>query len=264
MLNKFSFSIVRPGGNDTAIIDGFVPKSLRRPLNDKIIKQFPSVEQCGFYQVDIKKNLVKFSMLGGEFSGNAMLAITYLVLKGTTGKLKVKSSGYSKFIDSGIKNKIVYTQIPIYTNFDSVKLLNKDIYLVKLKGINHLVVYRKISVGKVLKEAKKLLDLYNLANEICSGCIFAEKENKDILRIDPVVWIRDVKTLTYETACGSGSVAVGLSLLKNNLKNKLKLKIKQPSRNFIIVKANKSNKTFTNVQIEGKVELLARNQNIYL
>lgn len=96
---KFKFIIVRPGGNDTAIVEGFVPKSARKKLNDKIIWQFPNVEQCSFYEMDRVSNIVRFCMMGGEFSGNAMLAITYLLLKGQSVALALtKSRDDKRFI----------------------------------------------------------------------------------------------------------------------------------------------------------------------
>ncbi|OGK24671.1 hypothetical protein A3A46_01395 [Candidatus Roizmanbacteria bacterium RIFCSPLOWO2_01_FULL_37_13] len=265
MLKKFIISILQTaGGNDTAIVDGFVPKSLRKVLNDRIIKQFPNVEQCGFCEFKAKKDLVKFSMMGGEFSGNAILAITYAVLKGKNGGLNIKSSGSNKILKTGIRDNVVFSEIPIFKSFASVKQLNTNTFLVILKGINHLVVYKKISKNRIISAAERLLNQFDLIKYKCSGCIFVEIERSDVLKINPVVWIKNVKTLTYETSCGSGSVAVGLSKLKRSQKNQINLKIKQPSNNYIIVKAKKSKNSFLRVSIEGKVKLLMTNQNISL
>ncbi|OGK23816.1 hypothetical protein A2954_02955 [Candidatus Roizmanbacteria bacterium RIFCSPLOWO2_01_FULL_37_12] len=264
MLKKYNISLVRPGGNDTAIINGFIPNGLRKVLNKEIIRKFPNVEQCGFYEQNENKT-VNFCMMGGEFSGNAILALTYLILKGESGKLTTLSSGAKKVIQSGInENKSVYSEIPIFKSYESVMQLTKNIFLVRLRGIKHLVVYKKISKDKSVTKAKKLLEKYGLIKYKCSGCIFVEKEISGVLRINPIVWIRDVKTLTYETACGSGATAVGLSILKNSILNKISLKIKQPSGNYISVNAQKNRDSFTKVVIEGKVELIKPGQNFYL
>lgn len=252
----FTISILRPGGNDTAIVKGFIPKSIRKPLNDKVRKEFPSVEQCGFYEMKEKKRLVIFNMMGGEFSGNAMLAVTYLVLKGKSGKLRIISSGSNSILETGIKDNIVFSEIPIFKTFNSIKQVNNNISLVKLKGINHLVIYKKLNKNDVVYEAKKLFNKYKLFEKKCAGCIFTENIGRNIFKIMPVVWIRDVKTLTYESACGSGSIAVALSQVKKNNDFGQKYRISQPSGSIARITIEKNKSIFIKTILENIVSLL--------
>ena len=49
MNNKIKITILNPGGNITALIEGTNrPKVERRIINDKIMAKFPMVEQVGF------------------------------------------------------------------------------------------------------------------------------------------------------------------------------------------------------------------------
>lgn len=61
-------TILYPGGNTTAIVEGIPSSQLeRRRINDVIMKQYPKVEQVGF----LDRSLPRLQMAGGEFCGNA-------------------------------------------------------------------------------------------------------------------------------------------------------------------------------------------------
>lgn len=65
---QLTVTILYPGGNTTAIVEGIPSSQLeRKRINDAIMKQFPKVEQVGF--LDRSKPLLQ--MAGGEFCGNA-------------------------------------------------------------------------------------------------------------------------------------------------------------------------------------------------
>lgn len=70
------------------------------------------------------------------------------------------------------------------------------------------------------------------------GIILLEKNNEK-LKIFPIIWVKTIDTLFYETACGSGSLAA--AIYKNYTENISSFEILQPSGYSINVKLNVNN-----------------------
>lgn len=255
----YQISILSPAGNITALVKGLVDKKDKKRLNDQIMSRYPLVEQVGFYETDLKDRTATLEMAGGEFCGNATRSLAYLVLDGKPGKIKVKVSGTNKVLKAGIKlPKTSYAQMPIYRSFECVKTIDKYLSLVRLGGISHLITPKPNDLeSEELKTlAKKLLKKVGLLKSSpASGVMFTSYEN-GLLKIDPVVWVRDIKTLFYETACASGTTAVALWKSLQNRKSKTSLIIKQPSQKSLKITIEKDRKKFNGALIEGPMEVI--------
>ena len=259
MKNKtLQLSILRPGGNDTALIAGIPPKGLRKKINDGVMRQFPFVEQVGFYGIDPAKKQVLLEMAGGEFCGNATRSLAYLLLNGKKGKLQIKVSGTKQILSAGVNEPLsAYAQMPIKNSFSSVTELNKDLTKVEIEGITHLITNKpKNTPKKDLKTiGRNLLKQYSLLlSSPASGVMFVSTSRG--LAIDPIVWVRDIQTLFYETACASGTTAVGLWRSKCTDKKKLSLTVKQPSGMIITVTVQKTDNRFESSWISGPIEIV--------
>lgn len=111
-LNNLDFTILNPGGNITALVEGIPDRRpLRKKINDEIMKVFPKVEQVGFLDRSIKR----LEMAGGEFCGNATRCAAYLLLGGKPGKVSLSVSGTdNKKLRARIDyNKLVWAQMPL-------------------------------------------------------------------------------------------------------------------------------------------------------
>src|SRR3989344_3000569 len=147
-LEQFELAILRPGGNDTALVKGVVEKSKRKAINELILKDYSNVEQVGFYQYFTDKNLAQIEMAGGEFCGNAIRALAFLLLKGKRGIIYIKSSGINGILKAGINNKNeVYTQIPVIRSIKKIKKMSRDVYFIPMEGIAFLVT-KNVANGK--------------------------------------------------------------------------------------------------------------------
>src|SRR5579859_6163185 len=98
---KNTITIIRPGGNDTALIEGIVSVEKRKNINAQIMAKFPNVEQVGFYDYDKTANIAILEMAGGEFCGNAVRSLAYLLLGKANGELTVQSSGSNQLVNAG-------------------------------------------------------------------------------------------------------------------------------------------------------------------
>jgi len=80
-----------------------------------------------------------------------------------------------------------------------------------------------------------LLSKYGVIDNLANGVMFMQRTS-DTIKIHPVVWVKNTDTLFYETACGSGSIAVGVAI-SNILNKDVCLSLLQPSGKYIDVKS---------------------------
>ena len=212
-MNKIKYSIYSPAGNDTAIVYGTnYTKEQKNKINNAIMKKHRNVEQVGLINKKGKKEL---QMAGGEFCGNATRSAAYSYLGGNEGKIHIYINSKDKILAGVDKNKNAWCEIPLCDGSDVVTKKEDGVFIVKMKGIT-IIVIQEIKAKKYLNDRKKLkergrrlIDKYNIKDNLAVGVIFCEKE-KNKIKINPIVWVKDIDTLFYETACGSGSIAVGI------------------------------------------------------
>lgn len=262
--NRYEFSILRPGGNDTLLIKGLVKNPINKKLiNDQAMGLYPNVEQVGFYEFNSKTNTAILEMAGGEFCGNALRSLAFLLLDGEKGEMKFKVSGVKRILKAGVSKKnTAYAQMPVLKDPRSVRKIEPNLWLVALEGISHLIKItpQKLNPDKAKMLAKRLLQKTSLLNsKPAAGVMFVKKSNLDSeLKVEPVVWVRDIETFFYETACASGTAALGLWKTKDSPSLTTKLKVKQPSGYYINALVKKSRKFFTYAQISGSIKLIEK------
>lgn len=236
MKKEFTYYLYSPCGNDTALVENInIDDSIKRKVNDKIMKLHQNIEQVGF--VSKEKNNFCLIMAGGEFCGNATRCAAYYYLEGKPGNIKISVSE-NLTLKSGIdeQNK-VWSQMPIYNGNDVISVLDEGITIVRMKGIKYIVIDEKVSID-YLKDKENLkafsmnfIKKSKIMDSKAIGVIYKEKiDNK--LKIHPVIWVKAIDTLFYETACGSGTTAVAiLEAITSN--SSQKIDIIQPSNQII-------------------------------
>ena len=256
---KIVYKVLNPGGNKTAIVFGNnYNKEERKIINTEILRNNKDVEQVGF--ISEKEN--KLEMAGGEFCVNATRCAIWEYLKGKRGKIRLEVSGCKNKIIGGINiKKDVYVKMKINKKNEDIISIKDEFNIIDLDGILLLVIDEKNSKQYIeeLKENQKvaMIRLKNIMKLVetskeAVGIILLEKE-KSNTKINPVIWVKTVDTLYYETACGSGSLAAAIYINNINKKSK-KIKIMQPSGYSIIIKLNNKNGNIKGVTILGKVE----------
>lgn len=251
---KYKYSIYRPGGNDTALVDKLVlDPTLKKKINDEIMTQSPTVEQVGF--VDEKN--CRLEMAGGEFCGNAVRCVAYQFLNGQPGEILIKVSGVNRRLKAGIdRTRNAWAQMPVYS--DARKITRKRNYwIVELEGITQVVYERQdkfISKEQAKKRGLEILKQLELLQSVsASGVIFLTKVNGQF-SIEPIVWVRNIKTLFYETACASGTTAVGLIRAIRANGDIDKLRILQPSGMPIFATVKIKDDQFLFAKISGAIK----------
>lgn len=258
------YSILRPGGNDTALVFG-IEKNLekRKQINNEIMSQNPNVEQVGFVNLD--KSSPELMMAGEEFCGNATRSTAWLVLDGKLGEIKIKVSGVNSKLNAGVDNQgNAWAQMPIFPEKDKVKSNPNGSSVVSMEGITHVVVqdiYTEKNPEELKRIAFSILQKEGLDNSVAAaGVMFISKSDKGI-KLRPVVWVRDIQTLFYESACGSGTTAVGL-LEAQKENGSVSLSVIQPSGMPIKIDVDFNGVEYVQARISGPVEVISLNNTV--
>ena len=260
-MKDYNYKIYIPSGNPTALVFGIEKDPARRKeINDEIMEQCDDfVEQVGFVNTDI--NDPELMMAGGEFCGNATRSAVKYYLNDKQGNLNIKVSGVPERLNAGMdEDGNAWVDMPIikgaYEN--SVKEINSISAIVRMYGITHVVIEsgdinKEYNKEELKKYAYSILERENLLCEDAAGVMFVNKIDDENIEISPVVFVRAINTLFYETACGSGTTAVGV-YESYKKKSDIDVNILQPSGNAINVKTEVDDKNIYNVRISGKVE----------
>ena len=254
MKKEFKYFLYSPCGNDTALVENSnIDEQTKKIINNKIMDIHSNIEQVGF----VYANKHKIEMAGGEFCGNATRCAAYYYLNGNSGEIDINVSG-DIIIKAGVnKEGKAWSQIPLYSGMDYIKQLDKEIYEIKISGIKYMILEKDLSKQYLLDKkniksnAMNLLKKYNLRESEAMGVIFIEDVNGNI-KIHPVVWVRDINTIFYETSCGSGTTAVAMLRAIQNNKSQ-NIDIIQPSNQIITAKIDMNKGKIENAYILGNI-----------
>ena len=252
------YAICVPGGNATALVYGTdYTTEQKKMINDIIIAKHNNfVEQVGFIDLNKKPEL---QMAGGEFCGNATRSSAFMYLDGKEGTLDIIVNR-TDVVNAGVDHENnAWCEIPLYHGNDVITLMDEGIFKVKMNGMISIVVKEEVAkryISSDEDEMKKVgmefIHKYNLEESEAVGVMLCENID-GVLKINPIVWVKSVDTLFYETACGSGTTATVMveSYLNNSSK---KLDVIQPSGLIINANITNNNGIITKAVISGPVE----------
>ncbi len=137
-----------------------------------------------------------------------------------------------------------------------------------LEGITQVITYQPLKTNsreEIKLQGYKILEKLRLTQTVpAAGIMFVSRKNNR-LKIDPVVWVRDIKTLFYETACASGTTAVALAkAVMSENKSKAAISILQPSGKLLKVLIKLKNGVPDYAEIGGPVRILKKNISLIL
>jgi len=264
-ITNFRSNIIcyRPGGNDTAlVISNIVDPLVKRTINNTLMQIYPNIEQVGF--VSVKYGTLSLNMAGGEFCGNATRSTAYLALNGKPGELSIKVSGVNNNLRAGVdENGDAFAQMPILPEKDKViKDPKSDSgWFIEMEGITHYVDFEPSQIDDLTPEEIKQLSLSKiqqkgLNNFQACGIIYVRQSEKGF-QIVPVVYVKDINTLFLESACGSGTCALGQVIAIKNGQSVTDLPVLQPSGGIIKISIVYEKGQFKYGEIRGPIDKIS-------
>lgn len=244
---------------------GFVAK--------KLLELEPTAEQVGFLKYDDKSDIV-LEMAGGEFCGNATMsaAVYYGILNGVSdGNVVVRSSGVDDPVNVHIKKTNDWegiVEMPKPLEICEGDFGNGVKYpMVFFNGIAHIIIDKKPIDKKdyenKIKEWCDILEMPALGVMFCDGGLasfvptntevaFTSRTSAPTeLSITPLVYVKSINSLYWESSCASGTTAIGAYLL-DKYKQKINVDVRQPSGTVLNVESTDDGKLL----LKGKVKLL--------
>lgn len=258
-VGEFEYKILNPGGNKTALINGCEYTNYQKKLiNKMIMDKYSQVEQVGF----LSNKINRLEMAGGEFCMNAARCAVYEYSKGNKDKIQISVSGTNKKLLGRVLNdNIVEIKLDICKNIDDLIEVKNDFTCVKIDGILIAVLDEEKSKKYIQKlrenekiaknEIKQLMIKEIDSEEKAIGIMLLENVSNKI-KINPIVWVKEIDTVFYETACGSGSLGTAIY---NYFKNKeKKIELIQPSGYCINIELDTKEKYIEHALVSGIVE----------
>ncbi len=258
-------TIVRPGGNDTAIVWDSIPRDQQGALSKKIQATYPGIEQVMFVEQG-QNGLVRGQMAGGEFCGNATRSLGYLATQGKDGETTLEVSGAQRPLSVVVRNGMAQTSLPVKEDLNSAQPFGED-YIVHLDGISFIITYKDNTLGAQImsetntdKQKAIVLDALKtngFADQYpASGVMVIDEQSESSFKLEPFVYVRDTGTLYYESGCGSGSTSIGVMVAKESGVPVQNLKITQPSGMDLLVSIDRNDDGFEGATVNGPIEVL--------
>lgn len=289
----FPFVKFTPAGNPTILVSekggslaarARLAKAILHPLH-------LGAEQVGF--VDFSARLPRLDMMGGEFCVNAtrclavMLAEKELLRVCRDGWLRGEATVSGMDCPLALRVRPIFdaaelrahmtdtalSPLPdVHELYDMPASYESDVelplrgievsscgtgrFLVRMPGITHLVLDRAChdfpDPQALTTACAELRRLYDLEGEEAAGCIWYDRSAG---RIDPVVWVRGTDSTCYESACGSGTLAVALACVFAGSTSTGTARLMQPAGEALTVSRNLDRGT---VWIGGPVRVVAQ------
>ncbi len=254
--------IAYPSGNTTALVFDPLPTVDRKLLNEEILQAWqeqnphlPEIEQCCFITEPSPNSdaIARIEMFGGEFCGNATRSAIWLATGGKDAKGRIETSGIDRPLDFTAENGNVTLAMPLPNTSDFIREVEEGA-LVQLDGISQLVVTEQSIAQTPRQLLKHLLDenKYDLSTQPAVGVTYY---NQVTNKAQFCVWVKAINTIFDETACGSGTSAIGIALA-TKAQSSINVAVLQPSGEIISTSATYGRNRVTSSGISGTVSIL--------
>jgi len=246
---ELDFIKLSPAKNTTVLITNYVPPSKYCKVASQVLSYtYLCAEQLGFITEPQHKSgsIIRLEMSGGEFCGNAVLALAaYVRYAGILEEdnFTIESSGVNSLLRCQIINKRnncyrVKASMPLDFNYRLYKFDVLKGVLIEFKGITHFLFENRGQLEG--NKIKKLIKTLSCELKVAAMGFIPYKMEKDSFQIEPCIYVSETDSLIFENSCGSGTLALGLFLAMRK-KESVVYNIKQPGG---IIK----------VQIKGRYE----------
>ena len=273
--NEIPFYKLSPGGNTTILVPArAVPAAKRAETARRLMDPLHlGAEQVGF--IDLAGEMPSLEMMGGELCGNACRALAALRVMlaadeftdwPVTGNLhssgtdalvawRVRpASGEAAALDAAVRITLAHA---------AVTELEPGLRRVDMPGIVHVLLDETLHPAPrdAAAEAAAWRRKLNLQDLPAVGCIRHAPLDAPAQYITPLVWVRDTDSSCPETACGSGTLALGLALHLHS--GQSCVHIRQPSGAHIAVDLEQDSSGILHGWIGGPVRLIAQGKTYY-
>lgn len=263
---KIDYIKLSPTGNITVLVTSPVPRA-QQPAVAAALLAPDSVggEQVGFVEAPSDpKAAARLQMMGGEFCGNASMALGAVLAReanlpeGRVRSLRLEVSGADAPVSCvAFRQEDVWqgtVRMPLPTQIEQIDLpADGEMIrapLVRMPGIAHLII--PAGIGLTEESLRRWLPEWNRL--IGADALGALLWNAPSSFINPIVYVPSAGTLVREHGCGSGTAAVG-SWLATAAGQTYEASIRQPGGEILVRAAMRDGRLFA-LSIHGEVRFM--------
>ena len=206
------YVLLSPSGNLTALVTGTWETADEPEITRRLLQVS---EQVAYLEKPTKTGvLARVRLMGGEFCGNAAMAaagwlIRDRLLEGMEETVPLEVSGTRDILPCRIRGRKEGFEgtvpMPPILEIWSEARFGIPLMAVRMEGILHLVRESDTSLEK--EAAENLLKA--IAAQVPDAAVGLLDRNAGTGAIRPLVFVRGSGSLVWETACGSGTAAIG-------------------------------------------------------
>ena len=212
-MKPYRYVILNPTGNLTALVTEWGGPEEEPEITRRLMKES---EQVAYLEPpSLPGSLARIRLMGGEFCGNAAMAAAGWLIRdrlepGKEYTVPIEISGAEgvlfcrvRGMETGFEGTV---EMPRVLGIRLQETEGLTLTAVQMEGIVHWIREGRIPLGKT--EAEKLLKRLadSVPEEEAAGLL---DRNPETGKMQPLVFVRASGTMVWETACGSGSAAVG-------------------------------------------------------
>ena len=227
MTREILYVLMDPTGNRTILAEGDVPEARQPAAASRLMELEPSAEQVGFLS---RSGGLALRMAGGEFCGNAAMcaAVLHGIRSGLDqGRVSVAVSGAEEPVTvefSALSGGLWRGQVdmPRPRAVRTVRFSEAGaLPVVEFRGISHVILEREMEKAQAETLARQWC---RALGADALGLMFLDRA---AWRLTPLVYVPGADTLFWESACGSGTSAVGAWMARER-GARTELKLAQP------------------------------------
>ena len=257
-MKSYSYVLLDPTGNLTCLVTDDVAPEDRAMVTEKLMDR---CEQVGYLEAPTRPETVaKLRMMGNEFCGNAAMGTAAWLYhrEGLDGEkaMLLEVSGTEapvrcviRSVEDGWEGTV---DMPPVTDIWREMAAGELAAMVRMEGILHMIMAADgMDTAKAESILKVMAERYP---DPAVGLLLWDREKRIMT---PLVYVRQSGTVVRETACGSGTCAVGAWLALKRGDGVTVSEIRQPG-GLIRAEAKVAQGRILRVSISGKVRILDR------
>ena len=209
------YVLMDPTGNGTILVETPAPEACQPRVAAALMALEPTAEQVGFLSFPGDCDIA-LRMAGGEFCGNAAMSAAVIRAERdgvSRGTFRVRVSGAPEPVSVilGRETGDLWqgtVDMPRPLSVATEDLEGRSVPVVTFRGISHVIMEKPLPEG----EAESLVKRWcGRLRADALGLMLLDRENS---ALKPLVYVPGADTLFWESACGSGSSAVGAWLAR--------------------------------------------------
>ncbi|MFA9455245.1 diaminopimelate epimerase [Halalkalibacter sp. AB-rgal2] len=269
MKQEVEFIKLNPTQNMTILVKTNHPRELHPRIATKLMS-YDSVyaEQVGFIeQATTKEAAAHLNMAGGEFCGNACMALasliasTKLVDEQDLTEIVLNASGTKELIRCNVIKTTDHYDCQVTMPSPEIieqKAIEYDgehteIVIVRYDEFIHIVMEINECNESMKKKAESLARLLGVAGgaKVIGILLYQATTNE----MSPLIYVPHIDSMIWERGCGSGTASIG-AYLAWKTKRAVQVQVKQPGGTMKVL-AMVDNEKITRLSIEGSVGIVA-------